>query len=325
MSDYTDIQPELDDFENAVYGEEVRDSMISAIKKIHDIADRAAGAPDASSATAGQAPIADGAGGWAWGDVESGGISTESANLLCNILGECLTGTDQTANIASLRALLTGSEPSPDPPVTTTYTVTNNLTNASSSNSATSVNSGSSYSATLTGDSGYLLTDATVTMGGVDITTSAVSSTGRNTLNINIASVTGAVVITAAAEVDEPVVTEVTMVSKGTSYNCAIYSDDGSTALLSAKSSTTYVSDETFAEDTQVTITITYGANENTNLKQWAASTLDANDNKHGYYGVEIGHAQQAPYTVTYTVKAGHKLMIKNYNSGSWQSMTVTK
>jgi len=72
LSDYTEIQPELDDFENAVYGEEVRDSMVSAIKKIYDKAESAADAPDASSATAGQAPIADGAGGWAWGDVESG-------------------------------------------------------------------------------------------------------------------------------------------------------------------------------------------------------------------------------------------------------------
>ena len=75
MSDYTDIQQELDDFENAVYGEEVRSSMISAIKKIHDIAESAAGAPDASSATAGQAPIADGQGGWAWGDVATSGDS----------------------------------------------------------------------------------------------------------------------------------------------------------------------------------------------------------------------------------------------------------
>lgn len=63
MADYSDIQQELDDFENAVYGEEVRSSMVSAIKKIHDVAESAAGAPDASSATAGQAPIADGQGG----------------------------------------------------------------------------------------------------------------------------------------------------------------------------------------------------------------------------------------------------------------------
>lgn len=75
MSDYTDIQPELDDFENAVYGEEVRGSMVSAIKKIHDIAESAAGAPDASTAAAGQAPIADGQGGWAWGDVQGVAIT----------------------------------------------------------------------------------------------------------------------------------------------------------------------------------------------------------------------------------------------------------
>ena len=73
MSDYTDIQQELDDFENAVYGEEVRGSMISAIKKIHDVAESATGAPDATTAAAGQAPIADGAGGWAWGDVQGSG------------------------------------------------------------------------------------------------------------------------------------------------------------------------------------------------------------------------------------------------------------
>lgn len=42
MSDYSDIQAELNDFKNAVYGEEVRDSMISAIKKIHDTAESAA-------------------------------------------------------------------------------------------------------------------------------------------------------------------------------------------------------------------------------------------------------------------------------------------
>ena len=43
MSDYSDIQQELDDFENAVYGEEVRGSMVSAIKKIHDIASTGGG------------------------------------------------------------------------------------------------------------------------------------------------------------------------------------------------------------------------------------------------------------------------------------------
>lgn len=91
MSDYSDIQQELDDFKNAVYGEEVRDSMVSAIKKIHDIAERAAGAPDASTATAGQAPVADGAGGWAWGDVEAGdSVPTEVRQALFTLLNNAV-------------------------------------------------------------------------------------------------------------------------------------------------------------------------------------------------------------------------------------------
>lgn len=91
MSDYTDIQPELDDFENAVYGEEVRDSMVSAIKKIHDLAESAAGAPDATTATAGQAPIADGAGGWQWGEVESGDtVPTNVRQAIFNLLNNAV-------------------------------------------------------------------------------------------------------------------------------------------------------------------------------------------------------------------------------------------
>ena len=91
MSDYSDIQQELDDFKNAVYGEEVRDSMVSAIKKIHDIAERAAGAPDASTATAGQVLTADGAGGHYWGDVEAGdSVPTEVRQALFTLLNNAV-------------------------------------------------------------------------------------------------------------------------------------------------------------------------------------------------------------------------------------------
>ena len=75
-----------------------------------------------------------------------------------------------------------------------TYTVTNNFTNATSSNTATTVTHGSAYSATITADSGYSTDSVTVTMGGVDITASAVN--GRIVI---IDSVTGALVITATA------------------------------------------------------------------------------------------------------------------------------
>lgn len=49
------------------------------------------------------------------------------------------------------------------------YSITNNLTDVTNSNSATSVIGGSSYTATLTATTGYIV-QISVTMGGVDIT-----------------------------------------------------------------------------------------------------------------------------------------------------------
>ena len=87
----------------------------------------------------------------------------------------------------------------------TTYTVTNTLTNAVNSNNTVSVEQGASYNATITANNGYVLDSVKVTMGGTDISASAVSGGV-----ITIASVTGNIVITATAtktEVDsgEPV------------------------------------------------------------------------------------------------------------------------
>ena len=82
---------------------------------------------------------------------------------------------------------------------TVTHTVTSALTNVRIDNTAASVNDGASFAATLTPFDGYTLSSATVTMGGNDITASAYASG-----NIYIASVTGDIVITAAAvEVSE--------------------------------------------------------------------------------------------------------------------------
>ena len=78
----------------------------------------------------------------------------------------------------------------------TTYSVTNTLTGCLNSNGATSVLENASYTATITADSGYSLTGATVqiTMGGTDITSSAYSNG-----TISIASVNGNLVITVTA------------------------------------------------------------------------------------------------------------------------------
>nr|DAE20241.1 MAG TPA: tyrosine phosphatase family protein [Ackermannviridae sp. ctQad106] len=78
-----------------------------------------------------------------------------------------------------------------------TYTITRNLTNCASSNTANTIAEGAAYITTLSPTGTYKkLGTITVTMGGADISASAVS---RNT--ITIASVTGDIVITCAAEI----------------------------------------------------------------------------------------------------------------------------
>ena len=75
------------------------------------------------------------------------------------------------------------------------YSVVLNLTNAASSNAATSVAEGAAYSTTLTPTGTYKkLGNISVTMGGADISSSAVSGN-----NISVAKVTGNIVITCEA------------------------------------------------------------------------------------------------------------------------------
>ena len=100
-----------------------------------------------------------------------------------------------------------------DPGETTIYTITNNLTNCSTNNNNTSVNSGSSYSATLSANSGYQLSTVTITMGGTNITNTAYSNG-----NINISNVTGNIVITASATATQVVPTTYTITNNLT--NC---------------------------------------------------------------------------------------------------------
>lgn len=77
-----------------------------------------------------------------------------------------------------------------------TYTVTQNLTKVTSTFSGTSVNAGDSLKIILTPESGHTIQTPTVTMGGTDITETAWKSADGTAM---IASVTGDVIITAAA------------------------------------------------------------------------------------------------------------------------------
>ncbi len=75
-----------------------------------------------------------------------------------------------------------------------TFTVTNALTNCTTSNSASTVEKNAAYTATITANSGHVLDSVTVTMGGVDVT-STVYADGV----VSISAVTGDIVITATA------------------------------------------------------------------------------------------------------------------------------
>lgn len=74
--------------------------------------------------------------------------------------------------------------------------ITKNLTGCTISNSASQVDYGEAYTATITPESGKTITSVVVKMGGVDITSTAYSA-GSGA--IHIAKVTGAITITAAA------------------------------------------------------------------------------------------------------------------------------
>lgn len=76
----------------------------------------------------------------------------------------------------------------------TSYTITNTLTSCYNNNAAASVPNNAAYSAKLVPYSGYTLGEITVTMGGVDISATAVDDD-----DIAIAKVTGNVVITCTA------------------------------------------------------------------------------------------------------------------------------
>lgn len=87
------------------------------------------------------------------------------------------------------------------------------LSQVSSSNTATTVGYGESYTATLTASTGYTLNTVTVTMGGVDVTSTTYSSG-----TVSIPSVTGNIVITATAVLAAQSITA-TYTQSGTVYD----------------------------------------------------------------------------------------------------------
>lgn len=94
------------------------------------------------------------------------------------------------------------------------HTLTQNLTNCTSNVSQATIYEGSALSITLSPASGYKLGSITVTMGGVDITATAVSGG-----TISIAKITGDVVVTAVAVLSYTNVLPLSINADGTPFN----------------------------------------------------------------------------------------------------------
>ena len=137
-----------------------------------------------------------------YGDSYTATITADDGKELTSVVikmgGVDITATAYTAgsgaiNIAKVTGAITITAVATMPSVT--YTITLNLTNCASSNTANTIGEGASYTTTLTPTGTYKkLGDISVTMGGADISSSAVSGN-----NISIAKVTGNIVITCEA------------------------------------------------------------------------------------------------------------------------------
>lgn len=105
----------------------------------------------------------------------------------------------------------------PDEISATTYTVTNNLTNVNSDNSAIEAVEMEPYTANLTPASGYVISQVSVTMGGQDITSDVFSGTKTSLVHTVTANTTNAVL---AGD---------SYVKDGAAYSAIITADDGYT------------------------------------------------------------------------------------------------
>lgn len=137
-----------------------------------------------------------------YGESYTATISADDGKELTSVVikmgGVDITSTAYTAgngaiNISKVTGAVTITAVASVPSVT--YTITLNLTNCASSNTANTIGEGASYTTTLSPTGTYKKLGAiTVTMGGVDISTSAVSGS-----TITIAKATGDITITCAA------------------------------------------------------------------------------------------------------------------------------
>lgn len=128
----------------------------------------------------------------------TGGLTSSQLSALNNMFKVCAyTKQDISTEYDAFKTAFGIS--SGDTPITKQYTITNNLSNCKNSNSNTSIKENTSYVATITADSGYIINQITVMMDGKDITDTAVADS-----TIHITSVTGNIIITVTTTGSEP-------------------------------------------------------------------------------------------------------------------------
>lgn len=137
-----------------------------------------------------------------YGEAYTATIAAESGKTITSVVvkmgGVDITATAYTAssgaiNISKVTGAVTITAAASVPSVT--YNITRNLTNCASSNTADTIAEGAAYTTTLSPTGTYKKLGAiTVTMGGVDISASAVSGS-----TVSITKVTGNIAITCAA------------------------------------------------------------------------------------------------------------------------------
>ena len=120
----------------------------------------------------------------------SGGVSSTAINLLGELLRLAMYNVTDSEGIASKISALEAALAVGEGYSAVVY----NLTNATSSNTSSSTQTGGTYTTTLTADTDFELTSVTVTMGGTDI-----ASTAYSNGVVSISEVTGTIVITATA------------------------------------------------------------------------------------------------------------------------------
>ena len=246
----------------------------------------------------------------------TGGLNDTAVNLLIEVLQSAVYSDNVADKIASLKEALTsggGDEPiNPDEPVNPEAT----LYSVSATYSGGDVAVGTAVT-DLTG----IVVTATYSDGSTqtvtDYTLSGEITEGSNTITVSYGGKTTTFTVTGVAESGEA--TELTIRLGGIAQT--FYTDEGNN-IYSGSVGNRWISEKIAKVDTEVTIAILYGSNNNDLYQSVGCVTSDLSTE--AYYVERIGYAQDTEYTYTYTVKAGYRLGIFNANGGSPNSITVT-